>query len=427
VRYLLEIKHVFLGCGLTKMDREPSARSMYRKEMNEAWDVIVLGAGGAGLMCAATAARRGRRTLAIDHGDKLGRKILISGGGRCNFTNIGASAKNYFSANEHFAKSAMARFTPQDFIALIEKHGVPYYEKKLGQLFCRDSAQSIVDLLRAECDEAGAEIRLHTKIIDLERDPLGGFLVKTDKGNLSAKSVVVATGGLSIPKIGATEIGYKLARKFGLNVTRLDAALVSLTMPPKFLAHFSPISGVSVDTKVTVRNKTFRENILFTHTGLSGPAILQVSLHWFPNDPIYIDLSPDISMEDVFLSRKKEGSRKGVKTLLAERFTERLGEKLFEEFAAPDSPVCETSDAALERLAEKIHHWELFPLCDGGYGKAEVTRGGVSTAELSSKTLEAKKVPGLFFIGEVVDVTGWLGGYNFQWAWASGTAAGEVV
>lgn len=409
------------------MDREPTARSMYRREMSDTWDVIVLGSGGAGLMCAATAARRGRRTLALDHGDRLGRKILISGGGRCNFTNIGASAKNYFSANEHFAKSAMARFTPQDFIALIEKHGVPYYEKKLGQLFCRDSAQSIVDLLRSECDEAGAEIRLHTKVIDLEQDPNGGFLVKTDKGDLFAKSVVVATGGLSIPKIGATEIGYKLARKFGLGVTRLDAALVSLTMPPKFLARFGQISGVSVDSKVTVRNKTFRENILFTHTGLSGPAILQVSLHWFPNDPIYIDLSPELSMEEVFLSRKKEGSRKEVKTLLAERFTERLGEKLFEEFTAPVSPVCEVPDAALKQLAEKIHKWELFPVCDGGYGKAEVTRGGVSTAELSSKTLEAKRVPGLFFIGEVVDVTGWLGGYNFQWAWASGKAAGEVV
>jgi predicted Rossmann fold flavoprotein len=392
--------------------------------MSENWDVIVLGAGGAGMMCAARAAKRGRRVVALDHGDKLGRKILISGGGRCNFTNLGAGPKNYFSENEHFAKSALARFTPQDFLALVEKHGVAYYEKKLGQQFCRDSAQSIVDLLRAECAEAGAEIRLHHEIQSAEKNE-AGFLVKTNKGDYQAQSLVVATGGLSIPKIGATDLGYKIARQFGLNVTNLYAALVSLTMPSNFLGRFGGISGVSADCVVSVRGKSFRENVLFTHTGLSGPAILQVSLHWFPGDPIQINLSPDVNMEELFLSRKKEGSKKEVRTLMAERFTERLGEKLCEEFECPAGPVNQVADATLKKLAARIHRWELYPASDGGYGKAEVTRGGVDTNELSSKTLEAKKVPGLYFIGEVVDVTGWLGGYNFQWAWASAAAAAE--
>jgi predicted Rossmann fold flavoprotein len=400
------------------------AGPLYRCGMSESWDVIVLGAGGAGLMCAATAARRGRRTLAVDHGEKLGRKILISGGGRCNFTNIGAAPGNYVSSNEHFAKSALARFTPSDFLALVEKHGIPFYEKKLGQLFCVDSAQRIVDLLREECRESGAEVRLRTVVEDVL--PLEGrFQVKTSQGSLMADSVVVATGGLSIPKIGATDLGHRLARKFGLEVTPLAPALVSLSMPPEFLSRFGGISGVSVDAEVSVNGKKFRENVLFTHAGLSGPAILQASLHWGPGEPILLNLSPDLPMEEYFLSRKSQGSRREVKTLLAERFTERLGERLFHELEAPQLPVAEASDQALRKLAARLHRWELSPTGDGGYGKAEVTRGGVSTAELSSKTLEAKKVPGLYFIGEVVDVTGWLGGYNFQWAWASGVAAGQ--
>ncbi len=393
----------------------------------ENWDLIVLGAGGAGLMCAARAASRGKRVLVLDHGDKLGRKILISGGGRCNFTNIGAGPKNYFSENEHFAKSAFARFTPQDFLALVEKHGIAYYEKKLGQLFCRDSAQDIVDLLRAECDEYGAEIRLQTKIIDVEKNSEGAFVLQTNKGDFSAAALVVATGGLSIPKIGATDFGYQLAKKFGLSVTRLDAALVGLVMPNAFLGRFGGISGVSVDVNVTVNEKTFRENILFTHTGLSGPAILQASLYWFPGDALQIDLSPNSSLEEYFLEKKRAGSRKEVRTLIAEKFTERLGEKLSEEFQVPAQPVVQVADLELKRLAEKMHHWMLYPERDGGYGKAEVTRGGVSTDELSSRTMEAKKVPGLYFIGEVVDVTGWLGGYNFQWAWASAVAAGDSI
>ncbi|MGZ3695450.1 MAG: NAD(P)/FAD-dependent oxidoreductase, partial [Bdellovibrionota bacterium] len=386
--------------------------------MEEQWDVIVLGAGGAGMMCAATAARRGRRTLVLDHADKLGKKILISGGGRCNFTNTGAGSHAYFSENEHFAKSAMARFTPKDFVALVEKHGISYYEKKLGQLFCHDSAQSIVSLLREECDEAGAVIRLNTHIVGVEKNEQG-FLLKTSQGDYKCESLVIATGGLSIPKIGATDFGYKIAEQFGLKITRLDPALVSLTMPDSFLGRFGGLSGASLDCAVSCNGRKFRENILFTHTGLSGPAILQISLHWFPGDEIVFDLSPDSSLLDFFMERKKAGSQKEVRTLLGERFTARIGEKLAEEFNAPSTPIVQVSDAALKALAEGLHAWKLIPVGTGGYGKAEVTRGGLSTDELSSKTLEAKKVPGLYFIGEVVDVTGWLGGYNFQWAWAS--------
>jgi predicted Rossmann fold flavoprotein len=390
----------------------------------EACDIIVIGGGGAGLLCAATAGRRGRRVVVLDHADKLGKKILISGGGRCNFTNLGARAATYFSENEHFAKSALARFTPQDFLALVEKHGIPYYEKKLGQLFCVDSAQRIVDLLKAECAEAGVEIRLQTEIQSVAKEGKR-FTVVTGKGSLSADSLVIATGGLSIPKIGATNFGYKIAEQFGLKVTRLDPALVSLNLAPENLARFGGLSGISVDAEVSCHGKAFRENILFTHSGLSGPAILQVSLHWFPGDPITVNLSPEFALEEFFLGKKREGSRRELKNLLAERFSERLAEALAGEFAVPAGPVSQVSDQILRRLAERLHCWELFPTSTGGYGKAEVTRGGVSTEELSSRTLEAKKVPGLYFIGEVVDVSGWLGGYNFQWAWASGTAAGE--
>ncbi len=398
--------------------------------MQGPWEVLILGAGGAGLFCAATAARRGKRVLALDHADKLGKKILISGGGRCNFTNLGAGPQNYFSANEHFAKSALSRFRPEDFLALVKKHEIPFFEKKLGQQFCRDSAQKIVDLLRAECEEAGAQIRLNVRVEKVEScDPAeqdgARFRVRTDQGAIYAQSVVVATGGLSIPKIGATDLGYRIARQFGIAVTELAPALVSLSLDKQFLQQFQALSGVSVDSVVHVRQQKFRENILFTHTGLSGPAILQASLHWFPGDPIQIDLSPDLRLDEYFLAMKKAGSRKEVKTLVAEKFSDRLAEALCQAWAAPAGSVGERSDQALRDFGQRFHSWELWPVGTGGYGKAEVTRGGVSTEELSSRTLESKKVPGLYFIGEVVDVTGWLGGYNFQWAWASAAAAGE--
>ncbi len=393
------------------------------------WDVLVLGAGGAGLFCAATAARRGKRVLALDHADKLGKKILISGGGRCNFTNLGTKADNFYSANGHFAKSALSRFTPQDFMALVAKHAVPFYEKKLGQQFCVDSAQRIVDLLKAECDEAGAQIQLDVRVEKVEScDPPSHagarFRVRTNLGAMYAMSVVVATGGLSIPKIGATDLGYRIAKYFDLKITELAPALVSLSMDGAFLRRFGALSGVSVDVEVTVRGKKFHENMLFTHTGLSGPAILQVSLHWLPDDLLTINLAPNADLAAHFLALKRANCRKEVRHLLGDKFSERLAEALCAELQAPSGPIAERSDAALSEFAKRMHTWQVKPVGTGGYGRAEVTRGGVATEELSSKTLEAKKVPGLFFIGEVVDVTGWLGGYNFQWAWASGAAAG---
>jgi predicted Rossmann fold flavoprotein len=399
--------------------------------MKTHWDVIVLGAGGAGLFCAARAAARGRSVLALDHADKLGKKILISGGGRCNFTNTGAGPANYFSANEHFAKSALSRYTPSDFLGLIRKYDVPYFEKKLGQQFCKDTAQRIVDLLLAECRESGAHIELGVKIekvggCDPAKNEGGRFFVRTVSGTYYAESVVVATGGLSIPKIGATDLGYRIARQFGLAVTELAPALVSLSMDQGFLRRFGALSGVSVDTVVTTKNgRSFRENVLFTHSGLSGPAILQASLQWLPGEAIRVDLAPGRDLAAELLELKKARSRKELRTVLAELYSDRLAEAFTEEFAVPAGPLCEKADAVLRDLGRRLQAWELYPIDTGGYGKAEVTRGGVSTDELSSKTLESRKVPGLFFVGEVVDVTGWLGGYNFQWAWASAAAAGE--
>lgn len=389
-------------------------------------DVVILGAGGAGMMCAATAARRGRRVIVLDHSDKLGRKILISGGGRCNFTNTGAQSTSYHSANPHFAKSALSRYTPEDFLGLVRKHGIPFYEKKLGQLFCRDTAQRIVELLAAECREAGADVRLHHTIESVDR--VGElFTVRTSRGEYSAESVVVATGGLSIPQIGATDFGHRLARKFGLRVTSLDPALVQLSLDQSFLANWREISGLSLDAEVECGGKKWRENILFTHQGLSGPAILQASLEWRKGDPIFLKLVPDLDLEKELLERKK--GKTELKNVLAEFFPRSFSEKVASEFLCDSSlsasPINQIPDSALRQLARQIQRWELFPTGTGGWGKAEVTRGGVDTNELSSKTMESKKVPGLFFIGEVVDVTGMLGGYNFQWAWASGHAAGE--
>lgn len=393
------------------------------------YDVVVLGAGGAGMMCAATAGKRGRKVVVLDHADKLGKKILISGGGRCNFTNLYANASTYYSSNIHFAKSALARFTPEDFLALVKKHRIAFHEKKLGQQFCDGSAQAIVNLLASECKEAGAEIQLGCKIEEVTRIEADSFrfLLKTNLGEYRCESLVIATGGLSIPKIGATDFGQRLAKKFGLKVTKLDAALVALIMDQKFQKEFSELSGVSVDTEVSVNGVKFRENILFTHTGLSGPAILQASLYWNPGDSIAINLVPEIDMHDWLLDKKKQGAKAEVKNILTQFFTKRFAERLCELYLQNDAPLMQISDDTLSNFGKTLNAWTLFPAKDGGYGRAEVTRGGVDTNELSSKTMEAKKVPGMFFIGEVVDVTGRLGGFNFQWAWASGHAAGESV
>ena len=393
------------------------------------YDVIIIGAGGAGMMCAIHAGKRGKTVLLLDHAKKLGGKILISGGGRCNFTNAGASPKNYVSKNEHFCKSAFARYPSSNFIALVEKHEITYHEKKLGQLFCDDSAQSIVDLLKNECDEAAAEFRLDCSVKKIQRDdaPHSLFKIETTHGNFQCSSLVIATGGLSIPKIGATGFGYEIAKQFGLKLIDRAAALDGFTLSPEDAENFQGLAGVSVDSIVTTDKVSFRENILFTHAGLSGPATLQASLHWHPGQEVITNLAPDVNLFDWFLQKKKEGNKSLIKNLLGEKIPGRLADRFCELYFPSTLPLPDVSEKSLKILCEKVQAWTLVPSGTVGYNKAEVTRGGVDTDELSSKTMEVKKVSGLFFIGEVVDVTGWLGGYNFQWAWASGAAAGESV
>ncbi len=393
------------------------------------YDVIILGAGGAGLFCAATAGARGRRVLVIDHAKKLGGKILISGGGRCNFTNLGAGPGNYVSKNPHFCKSALARYPSSRFIELVERHGIAYHEKKLGQLFCDVTAQSIVDLLNSECADAGAKVHLETKIEAVARIEPEGFQVSTSQGEFSCESLVVALGGLSIPKIGATSLGYDIAKQFGLKLVPRYPALDGFTLGGEEAKNFGDLSGLSLDTITTCNGISFRENILFTHAGMSGPATLQASLHWNQGDPVTFNVMPTHNAVEWLLEQKKSGSRSLLKNLFTDvlpaRFIERFVQVYFQKIS--ELPLHQISDQSLRELGGKLNAWTFVPSGTVGYGKAEVTRGGVDTDELSSKTLESKKVPGLYFIGEVVDVTGWLGGYNFQWAWASAHAAGEVV
>jgi predicted Rossmann fold flavoprotein len=398
-------------------------------------DVLILGAGGAGMMCAIHAGRRGRRVRVLDHAAKLGGKILISGGGRCNFTNTGAGPGNYVTSNPHFAKSAFSRFPPETFIAMVRDHGIAFHEKKLGQLFCDGSAQAIVALLRDECEAAGARISLGCRIESVERREDHGpdaprFRVQTSQGPVETRSLVIATGGLSIPKVGATGLGYDLARQFGLAMVETAPALDGFVFSDAETRSLRELAGLSADVQIRCNGVAFRENILFTHAGLSGPAALQASLHWRPGNPITIDLFPERDLMAWFRAKKKDGNRSLVRNLLSEllpaRFAERLCELYFPA-ASSAQPLPQVSEKALEAFCETLHAWELRPSGTVGYSKAEVTRGGVDTDELSSKTMESKKVPGLFFIGEVVDVTGWLGGYNFQWAWASGHAAGLAV
>ena len=406
------------------------------------YDVIILGAGGAGLFCASRAGKRGLSVLAIDHSKKPGPKILISGGGRCNFTNLEASPNNYYSSNPHFCKSALARFSPWEFIELVDKYQIPYHEKKLGQQFCDGSAQNIVDLLIAECEEAGVEISMETRIGAITRIEAKGesgenhstqrFQVETDRGTATCHSLVVATGGLSIPKIGATGIGYEIAKQFGIQVLPTRAALDGFTLSAADARKFHDLAGVSVDTVTSVNGKSFRENILFTHAGLSGPATLQASLHWNDGDEVKFNLVPETDALEWFLSRKKSGNKSLMKNLLSELIPSRLADRFMEVYFESSSPVhtmplAQVPDQAIKDLCSHLHEWTIIPSGTVGYSKAEVTRGGVDTDELSSKTLESKKVPGLFFIGEVVDVTGWLGGYNFQWAWASAAACASAV
>ncbi|MGA7079976.1 MAG: NAD(P)/FAD-dependent oxidoreductase [Terriglobales bacterium] len=402
------------------------------------YDVIILGAGAAGLLCAIEAGKRGRRVLVLERAERIGRKILISGGGRCNFTNLDTRPENFLSGNPHFAKSALARYTPADFVELVEKHRIPYHEKKLGQLFCDRAASDITAMLEQECREAGVEIRCNTKVngvrkgearndgIQNDVDENGRFTVQAENATFDADRLVVATGGLSIPKIGATSFGYDLARQFGLKSVPPRAALVPLAFSEPDRKRWCDLAGVSIEVVVSTgaakqRPASFKENMLFTHRGLSGPAILQISSYWDGKGPIYLDLAPN---RDLTAELRARGRRdpSSWKLLIRDVLPRRFAERWLDTY-----PLAGNSDRAFAHAEQQLHAWEIRPEGTEGYGKAEVTAGGVDTDELSAKTMESRKVPGLYFIGEVVDVTGQLGGFNFQWAWASGFCAGQVV
>ena len=401
---------------------------MTHRELND-YDVAVIGAGAAGMMCAAVAGQRGARVVLIDHASKLAEKIRISGGGRCNFTNVEAGRpERYLSENPHFARSALSRYTPADFVALVKRHRIAFHEKHKGQLFCDDSAEQIIAMLQAECGAGNVQWRMPCTVSAVRRAG-PGYELDTDAGTLRTDRVVIATGGLSIPKIGATDFGYRIARQFGLRIVEPRPALVPLTFDAESWRPFAELAGVAHEVRVTCGSGSFDEDLLFTHRGLSGPAILQISSYWNPRDPIQVDLVPTMSppaLTDALLKLKRS-SRQTVSNALARLLPRRLAEQwsLVQEHA-PDQRIAEVPDTGLRTLATSLSEWRLTPSGTEGFRKAEVTRGGVATDELSQTTLEARKAPGLHFIGEVVDVTGWLGGYNFQWAWASGVAAGNL-
>lgn len=382
--------------------------------MSPHYDVIVAGGGAAGLMCALRAGQRGRNVLVLEHADKVGKKILISGGGRCNFTNLGSQPEAFLSANPHFCKSALARYTQQDFIALVEKHRIAWHEKTLGQLFCDGSARQIVAMLLSECAAAGVEVKVAHCIAGI--DKADRYTVATDHGTFTSQAVVLATGGLSIPKMGATGFAHDVARRFGLAITETRPALVPLTLK------VPELSGVSLEVATTLGRARFREAMLFTHRGLSGPAILQISSYWREGQEIAIDLLPDVDAAAFLKERKRTRPKAELRTVLAEALPQRLAHHL-----ALEGTMANQRDRDLEAFAGRLKAWKIVPSGTEGYAKAEVTVGGVDTDELSSRTMEAKRVPGLFVVGEAVDVTGWLGGYNFQWAWSSGWVAGEAV
>lgn len=390
-------------------------------------DVVVIGAGAAGLMCAFTAAARGRTVLLLDHANKAGKKILMSGGGRCNFTNLYTEPANFLSGNLHFCKSALARYTQWDFIEMVSRHGVPYHEKKLGQLFCDNKASDILAMLLDECQQAGVDMRLDTGVQSIERtEP--GYRLQTSAGEFACQSLVIATGGLSIPTLGASGFGYQVARQFGHHILPTRAGLVPFTITdPQLKNMCQTLSGTSVeDCLVSCNGQSFRENILFTHRGLSGPAILQVSSYWQPGDTIEINLLPHLDLTDWLDSQRNDRPNIELKTLLGEVFTRRMATLLAEHWFV-SKPLKQYSAAELEQVAEALGNWQLVPAGTEGYRTAEVTLGGVDTREVSSKTMESLKTPGLYFVGEVLDVTGHLGGFNFQWAWASGYAAAQYV
>ena len=388
------------------------------------YDVIILGAGAAGLMAALTAGQRGRRVALLDHLDRPGAKIIISGGGRCNFTNLHTAPDRFLSANPHFARSALGRYTQHDFIALVEKHGIPYHEKTLGQLFCDRSAHDIVRMLLDECAAGGVDLKLSHRVTAVGRPD--HFRVDTDRGDFTAPRLVLATGGPSIPKMGATGFAYDLARQFGLKIVEPRPALVPLTLGAETLAAARALAGVAVEGVVAAGKARFREALLFTHRGLSGPAILQASSYWRHREPVTIDLAPDLDALAFLKQRKRERPKAEPKSILAEMLPARLAQAIADELHLGGA-IANLPDRTLETAARRIQAWSFVPTGTEGFAKAEVTAGGIDTAGLSQKTMEAAKVPGLHVIGEAVDVTGWLGGYNFQWAWASGWCAGQAV
>lgn len=394
--------------------------------MSKKFDVIIIGAGGAGLMCAIEAGKRGRKVAILDHNKKVGQKILISGGGRCNFTNIHARAECYLSENKHFCKSALSQFSPRDMIHLVEKHGISYHEKKLGQQFSDVSAKDILNMLLKETKEAKVNL-INETVIDGIQKKADIFEIRSSKGTFSCSSLVVATGGLSIPKIGATDFGYKIARQFNIKTTQVTPALVPFTFFAEDLNFYEGLSGISIDAEVSIGKRMFRENVLITHRGVSGPAILQISSYWEKGQSVKISMLPDIDFIAFLQKKRSENTKVELKTALSEILPKRFVQALIDHKKIKNPIMGQLSDKYIHQLSTFFKNYIIKPSGTEGYKKAEVTRGGVSTEELNARTLESKEVKGLYFVGEVVDVTGWLGGYNFQWAWSSGFAAGQVV
>ncbi|WP_435342274.1 NAD(P)/FAD-dependent oxidoreductase [Klebsiella quasipneumoniae] len=393
----------------------------------ERFDAIVVGAGAAGMFCAAQAGQLGCRVLLLDNGKKPGRKILMSGGGRCNFTNMYVEPAAYLSQNPHFCKSALARYTQWDFIELVGKYGIAWHEKTLGQLFCDDSAEQIVNLLLAECEKGGVQIRLRSEILSVERDEQG-YRLQVNGETLATKKLVIASGGLSMPGLGASPFGYKIAEQFGLKVLPTRAGLVPFTLHKPLLEQLQVLSGVSVPSTITAENGTlFRENLLFTHRGLSGPAVLQISSYWQPGEFVIVNLLPDCNLEDFLNEQRGAHPNQSLKNTLAMQLPKRLVECLQQLGQIPDVTLKQLNVRDQQALVETLTAWRVQPNGTEGYRTAEVTLGGVDTNELSSRTMEARKAPGLYFIGEVMDVTGWLGGYNFQWAWSSAWACAQAL
>ena len=389
-------------------------------------DVLIIGASASGLMCAIEAGKRGRKVIVLDHVNKPGKKILMSGGGRCNFTNYHVSAENYISHNPHFCKSALSRYTQWDFLALVNQYEIPFHERSNGQLFCNNSAKDILNMLLSECEKYSVTIKLKTEISSLEKLSNNNFQITTDSKNYSCQSLVVATGGLSIPKMCATPLGYKIAQQFGMKVWPTSAGLVAFTLQPEDKERFSPLSGIAIESVVSNQRISFRENILYTHRGLSGPAILQISSYWLPGESISINLLPDINLYEMLKEAQQQHPQQQLKNYLAHHLPKRVIDALVEE-SLSDKALQTLSHKEFKSVADQLQNWTIKPNATLGYRTAEVTLGGVDCDTLSSKSMESRTIPGLYFIGEVVDVTGWLGGYNFQWAWSSGWCAGQYV